>query len=71
MHMNPRSNKQLDVTCSKTFVQFLTLCTTSTRTIATHGYVASAVATAAAALGNQTRDALFAIFATNVKWTRI
>ena len=42
---------------------------TGTRTTATHGYVASAAAIAAAALGNQTRAALFAIFAANVKLT--
>ena len=34
-----------------------------------HGYVASAAATAAAALGNQTRAAHFAIFAANIKLT--
>ena len=42
---------------------------TRTHTTATHGYVASAAAMAAAALDNQTRDALFAILADNVKWT--
>ena len=42
---------------------------TGTRTTATHGYIASAAAMAAAALGNQTRAALFAIFAANVKLT--